>query len=207
MKPEPPNAEDPAIREAKVAVRRRMRAVLGRIGHDEARAASAALCRRLAALEAWSDAGCLLVFLPMAGEPDIEAAAEAAAAAGRRICVPRVDWDHRRMEPVAIAGFAEAVPDPDHPGLRSPAAGPPVDPASIDLVLVPGLAFDAHGRRLGRGGGFYDRFLPTLRPGAMRVGVGFDAQILPEVPADERDIRMSLVLSESRSLAASPSPR
>ncbi len=207
MSPGPPEAEDPAAGEAKDRVRRRMRSILGGIGPEARRAASAALCRRLEALEAWAEARCLLVFLPMAGEPDIEAAAEAAAAAGRRICVPRVDWDLRRMQPVAIGGFGEAVADPDHPGLRSPPDGPAVDPAAIDLVLVPGLAFDAAGRRLGRGGGFYDRFLPGLRPDAARVGVAFDAQILPEVPADDHDVRMTLVLSEARSLPVPPRPR
>ncbi len=193
--------------EAKAGIRRRMRTVLAGMGAGERREASAALCRRLGELPTWREARCLLVFLPMAGEPDIEAAATAAAAGGRRICVPRVDWSRRRMHPVAIGGFDEAVADPEHPRLRCPPPGPAVDPAEIDLVLVPGLAFDAAGGRLGRGGGFYDRFLPTLPPATVRVGVAFDAQILPEVPTDGRDVRMSFVVTDARRLPADPGPR
>ncbi len=196
-----------AADEPKAAIRRRMRAVLAGLGDRERREASAALCRRLADLPAWREARCRLVFLPMAGEPDIETAAAAAAADGHRICVPRVDWDRRRMWPVAIGGFDEALPDPEHPGLRSPPPGPAVDPAEIDLVLVPGLAFDAAGGRLGRGGGFYDRFLPTLPSETVRVGVAFDAQILPEVPTDELDARMSFVLTDARCLPAASGAR
>ena len=82
-----------------------------------------------------------------------------------------------------------------------------MDPAEIDLVLVPGLAFDAAGGRLGRGGGFYDRFLATLGPAAARVGVAFDAQILPEVPTDGLDARMSCVVTDARVMPAAPGPR
>lgn len=192
---------------AKAAIRRRMRTVLAGLDARARHEASAALCRRLEELPAWRASRCLLVYLPMAGEPDIEAVATAAAAGGRRICVPRVDWARRRMSPVAIGGFDEAVADPEHPGLRSPPPGPAVEPAEIDLVLVPGLAFDAAGGRLGRGGGFYDRFLPTLPPATVRVGVAFEAQVLPEVPTDRLDARMTFVLTDARCRPAAAGPR
>ena len=60
--------------------------------------------------------------------------------------------------------------------------------SSIDLILVPGLAFDAYGHRCGRGKGYYDRFLSQPKVKAKTIGVGFDFQCLPIVPTDEHDI-------------------
>ena len=76
---------------------------------------------------------------------------------------------------------------------------PQVPPESIDWVLVPGLAFDATGRRLGYGGGFYDRLLPLLRPGVQCVAGALDLQIVDEVPASPHDRRVDLVITPTRS--------
>ncbi len=75
--------------------------------------------------------------------------------------------------------------------------GPGVDPADIDIVVVPGLAFTVDGHRLGQGGGFYDRFLPRLRADCLTVGLGFREQIIDFVPTDEHDRTLSHVISES----------
>lgn len=68
----------------------------------------------------------------------------------------------------------------------------------VDVILVPGLAFDAAGRRIGRGGGFYDRFLLRLPPATLSVGVAFEAQRIDEVPADPHDRRVDVVVTERR---------
>jgi 5-formyltetrahydrofolate cyclo-ligase len=82
-------------------------------------------------------------------------------------------------------------------GVREPAAGGQVvPPGDLDLILVPGLAFDEHGRRLGRGGGHYDRFLAGLS--SARVGVAFEVQLAPQVPAGPGDERVDAVATERR---------
>ena len=83
----------------------------------------------------------------------------------------------------------------------SPSAGPeaalvPVAPASVDLILVPGLGFDLAGRRLGRGGGHYDRFLPRLRADCRRVGLCFAGQVLPAVPVEPWDESVDALVTE-----------
>ncbi len=72
-----------------------------------------------------------------------------------------------------------------------------VDPTTIDVILVPGVAFDARGNRLGSGRGFYDRLLPRLRDDAWRIGLAFDCQMVDEVPADAHDVPMDCVVTET----------
>lgn len=73
-----------------------------------------------------------------------------------------------------------------------------VDPASFDLVLVPGLAFDEHCNRLGQGGGYYDRFIPKLGADSMTIGIAFDEQIIDEVPMSKYDKGVDYVVTPSR---------
>ena len=71
-----------------------------------------------------------------------------------------------------------------------------VDPASLDVVVVPGLAFTADGRRLGQGGGHYDRFLPRLRPACVTIGAAFAEQLVDDLPTEPHDIRLTLVVTD-----------
>jgi 5-formyltetrahydrofolate cyclo-ligase len=81
--------------------------------------------------------------------------------------------------------------------LREPGPDAPVvDPTGIDLAIVPGVAFDESGRRLGRGGGYYDRFLSTLS--VTSIGVAFELQLVPIVPAGSQDIRVKAIVTERR---------
>jgi len=68
----------------------------------------------------------------------------------------------------------------------------------LDLVIVPGVAFDRKGHRLGFGAGYYDRFLPKLRPGVKKIAVAFEVQLVDSVPAEEHDIRMDAILTEEQ---------
>jgi 5-formyltetrahydrofolate cyclo-ligase len=91
-----------------------------------------------------------------------------------------------------VDAFAPAVAGPDlrvEPG--------DVDPTHLDVVVVPGLAFTVDGRRLGQGGGHYDRFLPRLRPDCVTVGAAFAEQIVDELPTDPHDVRLDLVVTDA----------
>jgi 5-formyltetrahydrofolate cyclo-ligase len=104
-----------------------------------------------------------------------------------------VDWVAKQMVAAAVTDLDRSLILRRN-RIREPLPEcPVVPPSEIDLILIPGLAFDRTGRRLGRGGGFYDRFLadPGLR--ATRCGVLFDCQLLPEIPADPHDIRVDFL--------------
>jgi 5-formyltetrahydrofolate cyclo-ligase len=75
-----------------------------------------------------------------------------------------------------------------------------VKPEELDLVMVPGTAFDKRGGRMGQGKGYYDRLLASARPDAPLVGVAFDCQIFDEIPVDAHDVFMDLVLTETRAI-------
>jgi 5-formyltetrahydrofolate cyclo-ligase len=115
--------------------------------------------------------------------------------------MPRVDGQSRMLELHAIAdpqrdivaGY-RAIPEP------LPAC-PRVSRDAIDFVLVPGVAFDRLGRRMGYGGGYFDRLLPHLAPRAVRVAGAFEIQLVDRVPAAPHDIAVDAIVTESRELA------
>jgi len=73
---------------------------------------------------------------------------------------------------------------------------PPPDPLTIDVVIVPGTAFTLDGHRLGQGGGWYDRFLQTVRPDCVTIGVAFGPQIVDELPIEPHDVRLDHVVTD-----------
>ncbi len=98
---------------------------------------------------------------------------------------------------MACQGYSEREVRLGYFGIREPVAScEEITFNRLSLVLVPGLAFDPHGRRLGRGRGYYDRLLANVR--SVTCGVAFDGQLVPEVPADAHDVRLNCVLTPTR---------
>ncbi len=163
---------------------------------QEVTAASAAICQRLAA---WSLISNLhppistLTYLAFRNEPDLGLLFE---------LLPRVRWAVPRIEGgLLVLHPYDPAPLVRHRfGMLEPAADlPVVDPATLDLVLVPGVAFDRRGGRLGFGEGYYDRFLPTTP--ALRVGVTYDECLADALPCDEHDQRMDWIATPTRLFA------
>ena len=73
-----------------------------------------------------------------------------------------------------------------------------VSPDLIDVVIVPGCAFDLHRNRMGYGAGYYDRFLKLISDNCLKVGVAFDFQVMDEIPCDELDIPMDIIITEDK---------
>jgi len=114
---------------------------------------------------------------------------------GKVFAYPRVTGD--RLDLFRVTSLYELQPGAW--GIREPAADPAnaLAPESIDLIVVPGVAFTRHGARLGRGGGFYDRLLSWLPPHTCKMGVCFDFQLLPELPMDPHDMHVDCIATES----------
>ncbi|MCD4824687.1 MAG: 5-formyltetrahydrofolate cyclo-ligase, partial [Phycisphaerae bacterium] len=177
-------------------LRKQIKQTLAAMSPETAAAKSAAAAEKLSAMEEFAAAKVIMLYLAIPGEVDTAPIAQTAWAAGKQVVAPRPCPDTRHMKPV-LCHPADA--DLFHPalGLRSPAGMHVVPIDQIDLLIVPALAFDRNCNRLGRGGGFYDRFLarPELR--AITVGLAFAEQILPELPIHPNDKPVDRIVTDN----------
>ena len=137
-----------------------------------------------------------MVYLSGAHDVDTTLLAQTAWADMKCVLAPRVSWEQRRMLPIEIKSLTTDVTN-DLLGAREPVDGMPVPVADIDLVIVPGLGFDLAGNRLGRGRGFYDRFLSHRDFRATACGLAFEEQVLETVPVDESDRGVHMVVTDT----------
>jgi 5-formyltetrahydrofolate cyclo-ligase len=165
-------------------------------GEREA-AAEAVTCRALE-LPGVAHARAVLAYAATSEELDPASLVAALRERGARVAYPRV------CGPGVLALHwcdEESALAPGYCGIAEPAADAPAAAAdAIDLVLVPGTAFDERCARLGMGGGFYDRLLPRLTPGALAVGLAFDEQVLAEVPTEAHDVPLGAVVTPTRTI-------
>lgn len=185
---------------AKKALRSEVRARLAGVGDAAWAEASAAISARVMGLEWYRAALVVMTYAPTAGEVDVRAIGRAAIGSGKVVAIPEVGWQAKTLIPRRVGSVDEGLIVRKH-GVPEPAEGnPEVDRREIDLILVPGIAFDGSGRRLGRGGGFYDRFLARCGPRTRFVGVALDEQIVGEVPVGLTDVRVNAVVTPTRVL-------
>lgn len=197
-----PYSPTPEVAHAKADLRPRMRNIL-RAATPDLAAASDAACRALAAMREFRAASTIMLFLATAEELDPAQASRAALLHGQEVALPRMDWDAKVIRPFTVDSWPPRTERRRH-GVPEPVDGRAIDPGEIGVIVVPGLAFDREGGRLGRGGGYYDRFLAQLHPGAFRVGFCLGAQVIERVPVDKHDARVHAVVSERGAIICSP---
>lgn len=137
-----------------------------------------------------------MFYVPLDYEVDTSRMMDRARALGKRVCVPVTMASKRMLVASALRNRERALTAGPH-GVRQPAPAciRPVDPATIDLVVVPGVGFDAGGHRLGHGLGYYDRFLRHLPSQTPRIGLAFPCQLVPRVPHTTRDAVLTAVVT------------
>jgi 5-formyltetrahydrofolate cyclo-ligase len=160
---------------------------------EEREAESGALRRRLAGLEVWRVARTVMAFASRPDEPDLDPLLCAAIAEGKTVALPRFRPATGLYEAAAVRDWEQDLVRGEF-GIREPRAGAEAVPLNqLDLVLVPGLAFDPTGARLGRGKGFYDRLLADVS--GHRCGVLFEWQRVEAVPLESHDRLMNSILT------------
>ncbi len=182
--------------DVKTDLRSRMRTALRALDGAQRTEWSLAAARNLLASAAWRDARTVSVFLSMPHEIDTTAIVEAAWASGRRVLAPRVVEADSTLQLLAIRRWSDCLPG--YRKILEPLSGEVVDPAEVELMLVPGLAFDPRGGRLGQGGGFYDRLLALPQIRATTCGVAFEIQVVDEVPVEPHDHRVDVLVTDAR---------
>ncbi len=159
--------------------------------------ANAAIAEALLALPEVAEARAVLAYGATREEADPGPALAHLRETGVRIAMVRVDADSRDLS-------LRWVDDPSELedgafGLAQPQDGAPIAPDAVfDVVLVPGVAFDPRGGRLGYGAGYYDRLLPRLREECVSIGVAFDEQVVEVVPVHDHDVPVDVVLTPTR---------
>ena len=176
------------IQKAKAALRAEMASI--RLRPDERSLDSVAICEHVKALPEWAEARVILLFAALPDEPNVDALWDQS----KQVCLPRFRPD-RAYEATFVRDPADLVTGQFgilEPSKSAGCAGP----SEVDVVITPGVAFDADGYRLGRGRGFYDRWLEGLT--AFRCGVGYDHQLVHDsVPHEPHDVSMGVVVTPS----------
>jgi len=171
----------------------------------------ATLCQaaseRLAALPVFASAGTISGFVAIQNEIDPAAALAAAGRRGAVVALPRVSHGVPRLRFHRAQASDTLVPGPF--GLAEPAAtAPEVDAEGIDLMLVPGLAFDLAGRRVGYGKGYFDEVAARIKGKGrgLLVGLAYDFQIVDRCPAGEGDVSVDWIVTDRRAVACEARP-
>lgn len=192
-----PGGEASATDEPKRVMRAALRAERETLTSVARSAQSRAIAERVMALPQWGRARTIAVYLSRASEVQTDRLIDRALADGRLVCAPC------QMTRAGVMSMCELRSRSDLCtgawGLQEP-QGALIDPAVLDLVLVPGVGFSASGARLGMGGGYYDRFFATTRTPALRVGLAYDLQIVDELPQLDTDQPVDWVITATRSI-------
>jgi 5-formyltetrahydrofolate cyclo-ligase len=183
--------------EAKRAARREGRAARQSVLADEHPRLAASAAERLLALPELASARTVLAYSATAEEIDPAPVVSALRERGMVIALPRVVGPERLVLH-RVDGDDALVEGPF--GLLEPSGDAPVvAPESIDVAIVPGVAFDSACQRIGHGGGYYDRLFGMM-PGAVTVGIAFDGQVLAEVPCEVHDVCVDVLVTPTRTL-------
>lgn len=191
-------------RRVKAELRDRMRRIRKAIGPEGRAERSAKIAEHVVALPQWKDARTVSLFVPMRTEVDVTLLRDAARRDGKLVAAPRMTEVEQpdgppRLKLVLHLWEDEVEPVESGRMVREPPANAPLAaPEAIDLVIVPALALDGQGGRIGYGAGLYDGLLPTLTR-AFRVGIAFDFQLVAELPMAEHDQRVHHVVTDAQS--------
>ncbi len=155
---------------------------------------SRAIVRHLARWSEYKKAKTILFYSPLDKEVQLQSLMRKALAQGKVICLPACNASRGTMKPYSIRSEKDLAMGPY--GILEPKkiSGRLMKRSRVELMLIPGIAFDARGNRLGRGKGYYDRFLKSWAGKAKTVGVALAEQVMPRVPAGKNDFPLQYLV-------------
>jgi len=191
--------ETTLIRDRKQYIRRSIRAVRRGLSEEERLAHSRRVWERVAALPCYQDARVVLGYMAFDHEVLTDGLMQQTMTSGKQLVLPMVLGDRQDMALYAIEDLGCDVA-PGYRGILEPQPQRTraVAPETLELALIPGVAFDLRGGRLGFGTGFYDRLLSRLPQGIPTVGLAFDFQVIPRLPFQPHDMSLEAIVTEHR---------
>lgn len=187
--------------ETRKSIRKEITRIRGELSEESIRLRSREITQKLVELAEFRACRNILFFLSLPREVQTDEMIQKALDLGKKVFVPIVDANHRRLNISEIPGLDIEFEEKRF-GVREPGWShlKIVSPKVLDFVLVPGLAFDCKGGRIGYGAGYYDKFLKEVLDHVVRVGVAFDFQVLDSIPQTEFDVPVQKILTEKNSI-------
>ena len=180
----------------KTELRSEIRVVLKTLRPEKRKSDSEKLCANLNAQPFFQNAISILFFAPLPDEVDLWPLLETSLQAEKIVALPRFEPARQSYVACRVKNLRSEIVSGRF-NIREPSAScTEISPKVLDLVLVPGVAFDLNGRRLGHGKGYYDRLLRTVH--GSKVGIAFDQQMVEKIPAEAHDAQMDFILTPSR---------
>jgi 5-formyltetrahydrofolate cyclo-ligase len=180
----------------KSTLRQQLRQKLADMSEADRAAKSARACGLMGASPEFNAARVVMLYLSTPHEVDTAPLALRCWQTGKTVVVPKVSWNQRRMLPVEITSLQTSMTTTG-PGVREPVSGQPMPMNLVDLVIVPGLGFTVDGHRIGRGMGFYDRFLAQPEFIGISCGLAFEEQMVPALPVLDHDMALSMLCTDT----------
>jgi 5-formyltetrahydrofolate cyclo-ligase len=178
----------------KAALRSGMKKLRERLGADDVARASEAITQKLLAQDAYINAKTILFYMATQKEVQTRAAIENAIAAGKQVVLPVSNTATQELELSALKSLGALSVGPL--GIKEPAEKEQVAYAAIDLVVVPGIAFDEHGNRTGHGLGYYDKLLKKIP--CKKIALAHEVQVVDKVVVTEDDVPVNAIITEKR---------
>jgi len=166
---------------------------------DRVKEKSKIIMEKIMTSDAYRKARSLMVYVDFRNEVGTESLISRALEEGKRVSVPITGIKEKKLTPSELLEYPGDL-EPGAWGILEPRKScvRPVDPMDLDMVIVPGVAFDSGGNRLGYGGGFYDRFLPGTRPGTVYLAPAFEVQMVENVFPGPLDVPVHIIVTEER---------
>lgn len=178
---------------SKQQIRREIEAQRGVLDAQWLVAASMQVVENLLSLEIFLSSKTVALYMAIAGEVNLDSLFQKCRELGKRTCIPVFNAKEKLYEMAEITPETECFTG--HYGIREPLSPALFPMDKVDLVIVPGVAFDRKGGRLGRGGGYYDRLLKGFSGAS--AAVAFDFQVLPKIPLEQHDKPMDVLVTET----------
>ena len=188
------------LRQAKRALRRKVLARRDAVAPEERSELSRRIADRILAMSEVARARTVMAFWSFGSEVETAPLIGRLVEAGTGVVLPRIEGGD--VLPVSYAP-GDPVASTDF-GAMEPSAGRAVEPERVDAVIVPGVAFDRRGGRVGYGGGYYDRFLAMTRPGVPAIAIAFGLQVVERVPEGRMDRRLDAIVTEDEVIRCRP---
>ena len=195
-------SQSSSTEQGKAQLREKLKELRSQVDPGLAEAASQGVWNLLAKQPEFQKARSIGAFASTPGEINTYPILEGVLDLGKKLYLPRVTADKTRFEYYPVSDFNQLSSGTY--GIQEPSGTKPAPWEELDLVLVPGLAFDPKGNRLGFGKGYYDRVLPLLRKSVLSVGLAYSFQVVPEVPVTPADAPVKALLSEKGFLYCKP---